>query len=131
MPQWIRSVLGVLGGLLVIVIVVAVCTKVQTLTMGANHDHPTALFLTINLLFSFAAALVGGYVAALIAGHSPVAHGVALAVLMLVLAVINLEKGVGGEATVYVVLLNIGGPLCAVLGAWVRARRGRRVVGDL
>ena len=71
-------------------------------------------------MYTFLAAIAGGYTAATLGGRNPVSHGVGLAMVMFGLDEINLTKSAGSAHTGYVVLLNIGVPLLAILGAYLR-----------
>ena len=86
-------------------------------------DHWLSL---VSLLYSYLSRTVGGFVAGDIVHRRTLLPGIILAVLLLLLGIYNFEKGFGvfGRGTIYVVLLNLVGPLFAIVGAylWSRAK---------
>lgn len=86
----LRSVVGIIAGLLAIsVLVEAVEVTLVTLVNGGMTMDPVVYFgtrnrpwfLAIKLVYNTAGAVAGGWLAAWIAGRAPMAHGVALAIV--------------------------------------------------
>lgn len=128
MPNWLRSVLSVLTGFIVFYAFQGVCTYLCSHVLQMNFDTPTRGYLFANIAYTLLAALLGGYVAARIAPRAPFVHGLATALLMLPLAILNLNKGFGSQETLTVVIRSIGTPLFAILGAALDASRHRRML---
>ncbi len=120
MAPWLRSTLSVLAGLIVDYAVIGLGYWVCYHALHLRYDTPTAGYEVASLVYTFAAAILGGYVAAVLGGRNPVSHGVGLAMLLFGLGVINLTKSAGSVHTGYVLLLNIGVPLLAIFGAFLR-----------
>jgi hypothetical protein len=89
----VRSVLAVVVGLMVISIVVEIIElALVTLVHGSVVTDPVTYFgirnrlwfLGLKLVYNTAGAVVGGLVAARIAGRAPRAHGIALAIVQAV-----------------------------------------------
>ena len=112
------------AGIVTVLAIDGLCYYVSMHRFDASFDHPTTGFLLANLLYSAVSRTMGGFVAGDVVHRRTLLPGIALAVLLLLLGFLNLEKGFGvlSRGTVYVVVLNVVGPLFAVLGTalWVR-----------
>jgi hypothetical protein len=117
MPQGVRSVLAVIAGYLAMMIVVIVLTVIVVKAFHLQSGHPTPAYLTLNILYSLAAALLGGFVAAKIARRSPLAHGIALELIMLALSLVNFSTSAGGQPLGYRIFVVVALPLAAIAGA--------------
>ena len=117
MPQGVRSVLAVIAGYFAMMIVVIVLTIVSMKAFHLQSGHPTPVYLTLNILYSIAAALLGGCVTAKIARRSPIVHGVALALIMLALSLVTFSTSAGGQPLGYRIFVVIALPLAAVAGS--------------
>lgn len=124
MPQPIRSILAVIAGYLTMAAVVVVLTMLCVVIFHLQSGHPTPVYLALNMAYSVAAAALGGWVTALIAKRSPIAHGVALAVLILVLSALQLLHPAPGQSLIYLGFLTIAPPIGAVAGAAFYGRSG-------
>jgi putative membrane protein (TIGR04086 family) len=122
MAQPVRSILAVIAGYLAMAIVVVVLTVVTVAVLHLQSGHPTALYLALNVVYSLGAAVLGGWVAGRIARRSPVAHGVALGVLMLALSAYQLKHPAPGQPFAYLIVLLIACPLAAIAGAALNGR---------
>ena len=91
--------------------------------MLISIEKTTRLYLSSNLIWALLSALVAGFVTARVARRSPVAHGVALAVPFLLLSLYNLNKGLGGRHTFFVVAFNLFVPLAFIWGAYLAGQR--------
>ena len=124
----VRSIFAVLDGLLLFLAVDAVFYLVAFLGLKRSFDTPTIPYLTANLLWTVAAALLGGYTAARVAHRNPVLHGLLTAIPFVLLSAFNLHKGLGGQRTPFVLAYNTLVPLSFVVGAFLFSRlRPQRV----
>jgi len=119
MPPILRSVLAVIAGFLAMAVIVMALTLLSVFALHLKYGNPTPGYLTLNVIYSLAAAVFGGWLAALAAGRAPVAHGIALAVVMLVLSAVSYVHSSGSQPVAYQVFLIVAPPLAAVLGAWL------------
>ena len=63
----LRAFFAVMVGYMVMMLSVIVLTLIFVKTMGLKSGHPTPGYLAINVIYSFLAAAIGGYVTARIA----------------------------------------------------------------
>lgn len=120
-----RSVLAVLDGILLYLALRGAFYAVAFLGLHYSFDTPTRLYLGANLTWAIVSALAGGYLTGRVARRSPVVHGVAAAIPFLLLGVFNLNKGLGGRHTPFVVAFNLLVPLAFIWGAWLSPARRR------
>ena len=104
-------------------VIVMIATPLAMKLMHVEMGRPTRPYMALNLAYSFAAALAGGYLAALIAGRAPMAHGIALAVFMLIMSGISAMQSRGLQPALYVAALSLGSSLFCIAGAWLRSTR--------
>ena len=126
MPGMLRSVLAVIGGFLTMAIVVMLLTgaiRMLSPSWFPADGAPTGPYLTTNVVYSFVAALAGGYVAAWIATRLPMQHAIALGTFVLVMSVMSARFYGARQPRWYQVLLAVVMPLAVVLGGYVRSRR--------
>lgn len=87
------------------------------------HAPASVTFMMVTVVEGIVFASAGGYVAAWIAGRRPVAHAVAVAVLLALGAAASLAATLGhGAVWTQVTALLFMAP-SAVVGGWWRARR--------
>jgi hypothetical protein len=115
----LRSVAAVLAGY----VIVAACSfAVFRLSGHDPHVPAAAAFMVEAVVSGIAFALAGGYLAGLLAGRRPLAHAVAVAVVLAAGAVASLAATLGHGAvwsqTAAIVLMAPA----AALGGWLRAR---------
>ncbi len=125
MPRPARSVFAVVDGLLLFLALEGVFYAIAFLGLNRSFDTPTPGYLSCNLLWAMLAALAGGYTAAKVARRAFLAHGIAVAMPLLLLGLFNLHKGFGNRNTPYVLGMNLLVPLFCVAGAALFARRLR------
>jgi putative membrane protein (TIGR04086 family) len=123
MPKFLRSILAVLAGFFSMFLVVIVLTLICVRVLHLKSGHPTPGYLAFNAIYSLAAAILGGYVAARVAGYKPLAHGIALGAVMFVFACLQLLHPAASQPYAYQLLLAVLPPLAAVAGAAFEARR--------
>ena len=125
MKPWLRSVLGVLTGIVVIVAASAVFHRMALAMFDIAEDRPTPAFHLAELAVVGIASLVAGYFVARIDANSPMKHGIFLALLLLIWYGISLPKAVGGRGFTFLVGLTFGVPLLVLVGAALETRRLR------
>ena len=118
-----RSVFAVVDGLLLFVALEGVFSAISVLGLGRSFDTPTPLFLTSYLVWALLAGVAGGFIAGKVAHRKPVAHGIAMAVILLPLVFFNLHKGLNA----FVLGLNVLTPLACVVGSSLNRLAGRRL----
>lgn len=90
------------------------------------HAAAPPSVMAASILVGVAAAFAGGYVAALLAGREPFAHGLAVGVVLAAGAIASLAGTVGhGAIWSQVAALALMAPAAAA-GGWVRARRATK-----
>ncbi len=124
-----RSLFAVVDGLLLFFALEGIFYAIAFLGLHLSFDTPTPAYLTCNLVWALLSALLAGFVTGRVAGRSPVAHGVALAVVLLPLCLFNLNKGIGNRRTPFVLAINLLAPLLCIAGAWLYQWRTRPVPG--
>lgn len=121
-----HSLLAVLGGFAAMALLVMVTTAVAAALLVPGGVQMMAqpgatlprAYLTVNVLCSALAALVGGGVTARIATTAPLGHGAGLAVLMVLMSVGSMRQAKGRQPRWYQLTLMIAMPLVAIVGAW-------------
>jgi uncharacterized membrane protein len=120
----LKAVLGVVGGYVVMSVLVFASFSLAYLLMGADrafrpgtHDV-TPLWLIVSFVFSFIAAVVGGWVCATIARRSIAAKGFAIVVFILGLLLALSVLMTSDEAQ-----LNPRGPNVGNIAAMLSARQ--------
>jgi uncharacterized membrane protein (DUF485 family) len=92
-----RSVLAVVAGFAAMAVTVFVATIVLAELLYPESEGgpatPTSAWLAVNFAYSFAAAALGGWLAARLAPRAPFGHAIALAVLALAFALPGIVGG--------------------------------------
>ncbi|MBS1806689.1 MAG: hypothetical protein JST84_00690 [Acidobacteria bacterium] len=129
-----RSIGAVVGGYLVMSGLAAIATFLVSKSLspsastGQLQTVPTS-YLVIKLLINAGTALIGGYVAAVIAGVYRFAHALILAgvILLLGAAVLvfapRLFPGVVMDLTWFTYLSAVMTPSSVAIGGWLRSRK--------
>lgn len=113
-----KSVLAVLGGLVLSGICVMAVTFGAAAVLDAEFGAPTPPYLAVNLGGGAAAAAFGGYLTARLAPRAPRFHALALAAVMLVLALpMAFAPPAVGQPDWYPWAIALLSPLFAMLGA--------------
>ena len=125
-----RSVLAVVAGFLVMAVIVMIGTAVaarvilrqplSTIRTGSSEPLPLE-YLAANLSASAIAALCGGFLTAAIAGRSPLAHGLALAVVIVLMSILSMKQAGASQPRWYQLTLATAMPALALTGAFIRA----------
>ena len=91
------------------------------------HEVAPLPVMLESIALGMVAALLGGYVAARLAGRRPLLHGLAVATVLAIGAAFSLLATLGkGAIWSQVAALVLMAP-CAVAGGWLRARQANRV----
>ena len=121
----LHAFLALLAGFLSMAIVVAVITallmKLAPTWVGTT-GHPRFGYVIVNLIFSFAAATLGGYVTAWMAQSNPLIHTLALALIVLLLAALSAMQQRGLQPIWYQLLLVAITPAGVFAGGMLRLR---------
>ena len=115
-----RSILAVVAGYVIFAV-----SAFAFFRLSGQLPHQTAPLPTMlsSAAVGVVFALLGGYVAAWIARRRPLAHGVAVAILLALGATVSLVSTLGhGAIWSQIAALVLMAP-GAALGGWVRARR--------
>jgi hypothetical protein len=120
MSRLLRSVVAVLAGYLVFA---ASAFAVFRLSGRAPHVPAPLPFMLLTVASGVVFAALGGYLAGWLAARRPLAHAVAMAMLLAAGAIASLVStvGAGGAVWTQVTALALMAP-SAVLGGWLRAR---------
>lgn len=127
MMPWLKGAGAVAAGLVCggMVVMGLTFAAAEVFFAGDMSAPPTNPYLALNITYSFAAAVVAGWVAARLAPRRPLTHALAVAMCMILLSM----GGSGAEAgatpgvpgwygTVLLVLMPVG----ALAGGWLRVR---------
>jgi heme A synthase len=127
MPAWLQSILGIVAGF----VVTAACVILGTLLAvsallpkleSGKPGSPTPTYLAANILVSIAAAVLGGYVAAFIAGRLPLLHAGILAALFFVLGISSVVQGPQpGQPAWYPFAMLLIAPAGILIGGYLRS----------
>jgi hypothetical protein len=113
----LRSVVGVVIGYLAFAIPLIVLFQV---TGQPPHGEASLRFMVGASVYGVACALLGGYLSGWIAGRRPLAHSIATAVVLALVAAGSLAATIGkGQIWSQVAALTLIAP-AAVLGGWLR-----------
>lgn len=124
MPSIVRSVIAVIAGyaaMAAVVIAFTVLIKRRAPQWMESLGKPNATYIYTNLLYSFGAAMLGGFVAATIAPRARLAHACILAGIVFVLAILSALQTGDKQPRWYQATLVIICPLGVVLGGAARA----------
>ncbi len=122
MPRPLRSILAVFAGLVACMATVIVCTLLAVHAMHLKTGHPTPGYLILNVAYSLAAAVLGGWLAARLAGFKPLHHGLALAMILAILGLLSLVNPSAAQPYDYQLLMAVLPPFAILAGAWLAAR---------
>ena len=119
--QALRSIAAVILGYLMFALSAVLSFRISG---QAPHAPAKAATTPTRMWASMIPNGAGGYVAALLAGRKPAAHGIAVALLLALGAAVSLVSTIGhGAIWSQVAALLVMAP-GAAFGGWVRARRG-------
>jgi len=117
--------LALAAGFLSMAILVALATgvlmKLAPEWVG-SPGQPKAAYILVNLIYSFAAAMVGGYVTAWIADGNPLIQTLALGLIVLLLGALSAVQQRGKQPIWYALLLVALTPAGVLLGGWIKLK---------
>jgi hypothetical protein len=127
----LRSVLSVLAGFAAMAALIMAATILSARLMLGTRGRadlmkmkPTPAFMAVNLAYSAAFGVLGGFLTAWLAGRAPLPHALALAGLMFVMGIFSFLQNMKmktSEGRGYGATLIILGPACALFGGWLRS----------
>jgi hypothetical protein len=120
MAPWLRNTLAVLAALLVYVAIWIFGGWLCSRLLDVHADRPGMAYFVSSLIYLTVAAVIAGYVVAVLGKRNPVSHGVGLAMVMLGINIVNLVTKYESPHLTYVLLVNIGVPLMAIFGSFLR-----------
>jgi hypothetical protein len=122
----VRSVLAVVAGYAamaaVVILLTVIVKRAAPEWMGAEGS-PNTSYLFVNLLYSFAAAMLGGYVSWSVAAHARLAHACALAAIIFLLSIVSATQMGDRQPRSYQLALVLIAPLGAIVGGWINTHR--------
>jgi hypothetical protein len=121
----LRAFLALIAGFasmaVLVVLATAILTKFVPEWVGAK-GQPRAGYVFVNLGYSFAAAMFGGYVTAWIAQNNPLIHALVLALVVCLLSALSALQQRGQQPILYQLALIALTPVGVVIGGYVRLR---------
>lgn len=121
---WVRGLGAVVAGFVAMAVVVMVATAVGSQMPGIVKDGAaTPLWLVINLSYSLAAAVIGGWVAAHLAPRRRWAHGAVLASFVALSWLLGGVQPMPGEPDWYPQAITVIGIAGILAGAFWRDQR--------
>ena len=116
-----RSVVGVLFGFGVFFAIVHMLSAFAgSLTAGAPANAAPGNYLFLGVVWTVTAAVLGGFIAARIAGAHEFPHAAAVGMLMIAMSVLSMrEEGVSRPGWYQITIAGCG-PISALIGAAIR-----------
>ena len=121
----LRAFLALAAGFLSMAVMVSIATAVLIKLVPewvGTKGQPRAGYVFVNLGYSLAAAMVGGYVTAWIAQNNPLIHTLVLALVVLLLSALSALQQRGQQPIWYQLTLIALTPAGIVAGGLVRLR---------
>ena len=121
----LRAFLALIAGFVSMAFLVGVATAALSRFVpgwvGAK-GQPRGGYIFVNLGYSLAAAMVGGYVTAWIASNNPLIHTLVLALIVLLLSALSALQQRGQQPIWYQLTLIALTPAGVVIGGFLRLR---------
>lgn len=95
--------------------------QIKSAVAAASQAHPG--IHTLEMLLGLLGAVLGGYVAALLAKHDGPLNGVLSSWLIVGLGIAGLAMGLSSDSVTTEILLLVASPLCALLGGYLGSLR--------
>lgn len=119
----IRSLVGVLAGYLIF----RVATAAFFTLMDQNpHQIESTSMLVLSTAYAVVFALLGGYLAGLLAGRSELLHGTVVGIVIALVAIGIVMRAAGGAGWLDVFALFLMAPAAAIGGMLREQQRARR-----
>ncbi|MBW8747982.1 MAG: hypothetical protein JF584_10540 [Acidobacteria bacterium] len=116
MPPALRSVMSVMVGFLALNIVLSLESSLVRLVFAGKAE--TSGYLIANIAVRLVAAMVGGFVAGIIAPYKPILHAGVIAAILFAFSVNAFFKLQGGPQPVwYLLTLTLATPAAVIVGA--------------
>jgi hypothetical protein len=118
-----RSFLAILAGFATMAVLLTLATAAITKSLPrliGERDHPRRRFLLLNLTYSAAFALAGGYVTAIVAKADPLRTVLMLAIVILLLSALSALQLRGKQPVLYQLALIVITPVAALAGGLLR-----------
>ena len=122
----LRMVIALIAGFAIMTFIVLLATIAEAMATGAVAVNPTGAHLVVNVGYTAAAALVGGYATASLAPARPAAHAAVLAAMAFIVAASSLLYPQPDQERIYLALLMAASPLGVLAGGWLRGAQVRR-----
>jgi hypothetical protein len=122
----LHAFLALLAGFATIAMLIAAATAALTKFVPewtASPGHPRAGYLFVNLGYSLAAAMAGGYITAWVARENPLILALALALIVLLLSALSALQQ-RGQHPIWFQLLIVAIPPAGVIGGGLLRLRG-------
>jgi putative membrane protein (TIGR04086 family) len=101
--------------------------KDQAGSMAASALHANASLHAAELAIGLCCSMLGGYVAARLAGHDELLNGAASALLCVVLGLVTVGLGMDKNPLWAQFLLFVASPVFGLIGGYLRLRQTHRV----
>ena len=111
-----RSVVGVLFGFGVFLAII----RMLTAFAGSLTNAAPANYLLLSVTWTVAAAVLGGYIAARIAGGHEFPHAAAVGLLIIGMSVLSMRQEGASRPGWYQITIAGCGPISAMIGAAIR-----------
>ena len=118
-----RSFLAILAGFATMAVLLTLATAAITKSLPrliGERDHPRRRYLLLNLTYSAAFALAGGYVTAIVAKADPLRTVLMLAIVILLLSALSALQLRGKQPVLYQLALIVITPVAALAGGLLR-----------
>jgi hypothetical protein len=112
----VRSLTGVIGGFGVFFAIV----RMLSAFAGSMTNTAPGNYLLVSLIWTVAAAVVGGYICARIAGAHEFPHAAAVGMLIIGMGVVSMKQQGASQPGWYQITIAGCGPISAMIGAAVR-----------
>jgi len=119
----LHAFLALFAGFATMALLVGIATAVLMKTAPewvGTKGHPRLGYVLFNLLYSFAAAVMGGYVTIWLARDNPLIHMEALALIVLLLGGLSALQQRGQQPIWYQLLLIVITPVGVLIGGLLR-----------
>lgn len=121
----LRAFLALFAGFMSMALIVGVITAVLMKRAPAwvgTTGNPRAIYMWVNLGYSFIAAMIGGFVTTWIAKQQPLIHMLALAIIVLLLGGLSALQQRGQQPLWYQFALLVLMPITVLCGGLLRLR---------
>jgi hypothetical protein len=121
----LRAFFALLAGFATMAVLIGVATAALVKFVPewvGKPGHPRAGYINVNIGYSFAAAMLGGYVTAWVAAANPLIHVLALAMIVLLLSALSALQQRGQQPIWYQLAMVAITPAGVFLGGMIRLK---------